>query len=74
MVVDLSSSDESDGDMFSEWGNELLRQSFAKSCLIRVRKVSSKNYLNRGKLHEIGTYIKNNDINAVYFNTELSTI
>ncbi|KRX02833.1 P-loop containing nucleoside triphosphate hydrolase [Pseudocohnilembus persalinus] len=74
LVVDLSSSDESDGDMFSEWGNELLRQSFAKSCLIRVRKVSSKNYLNRGKLHEIGTFIKNNDINAVYFNTELSTI
>lgn len=33
----MKNSSESDGDLYDEWKNKLLRKSFALSSLVRVR-------------------------------------
>jgi 50S ribosomal subunit-associated GTPase HflX len=63
--------DENDGsyDMFDEWKNELLRESVAKSSLIKVRKIHSTTFFTKGKLNDLGYFLKDNkDINVVYIN------
>ena len=58
-----------------EWANANLRESVARSGIIRCRKVSSTNYFTKGKLNELGLYIKeNNNINVVYVNTSLTAL
>lgn len=58
-----------------EWRNANLRESVARSCLVRCRKVSSTNYFTKGKLNELGLHIKENpDINVVFVNTSLTGI
>lgn len=74
LFVDLS-SDSEDLDLYDEWKNKLLRTSIAKSSLMRVRKITYKNFLTKGKVLEIGKYIaRNSDINAVFINTELTSL
>jgi hypothetical protein len=41
-----------------EWTNVILRESVAKSSLIRCRGVSSTNFFTKGKLNELGLFIK----------------
>ena len=56
-----------------EWTNAELRDSFATSCLIRCRKISSTTYFTKGKLNELGMYIKDNQaINTVFINSTLT--
>lgn len=56
-----------------EWKNANLRESVARSSLIRCRKISSTNFFTKGKLNELGLYIKETqDINAVYINSSLT--
>jgi len=57
-------------DMQDEWKNELIRESMAKSSLIKVRKIHSGTFFTKGKLNELGYFLKENDhINVVYVNT-----
>lgn len=69
--------DENDGsyDMFDEWKNELLRESVAKSSLIKVRKIHSTTFFTKGKLNDLGYFLKDNkDINVVYINAQLTSL
>lgn len=64
-------------DLYDEWKNELLRESVAKSSLIRVRKVHSSTYFTKGKLNDIGYFLKekeNKDVNVVYVNATLTAL
>jgi 50S ribosomal subunit-associated GTPase HflX len=66
---------DNDYDMYDEWKNELLRESVAKSSLIRVRKIHSSTFFTKGKLNDLGYFLKENDkINVVYVNSTLSAM
>ena len=67
--------DDAESDMYDEWKNELIRESMAKSSLIRVRKVHSSTFFTKGKLNELGYYLKDNkDINVVFVNSTLTSL
>jgi len=58
-----------------EWRDANLRESVARSSLIRCRKISSTNFFTKGKLNELGLYIKETrDINAIFINSSLTAI
>ena len=59
----------------NEWQNPNLRESVAKSSLIRCRKISSTTFFTKGKLNELGLFIKQEkEINAIFINTTLTAI
>jgi 50S ribosomal subunit-associated GTPase HflX len=61
--------------MYDEWKNELLRESVAKSSLIKVRRIHSSTYFTKGKLNDIGFYLKDNpEINVVFINSQLTAL
>jgi len=41
---------EDDADMYDEWKNELLRNSLAKSSLVKIRQPSSSYLFGKGKV------------------------
>jgi predicted RNA-binding protein YlxR (DUF448 family) len=54
--------DEEDNNKISdEWKNVSLRESYAKNSLIRVRKIHSGTFLTKGKMNEIGYFLKSNE-------------
>ncbi|CAI2361074.1 unnamed protein product [Moneuplotes crassus] len=65
---------EEEFDLYDEWKNKLVRDSMAKSILINVKKVSSSLFFTRGKLNDLGQYIKSQDVEVVYVNTMLTPI
>jgi len=61
--------DEQDDDE-EEWKSDTL----AGSCVIRCRRLSGTTYFTKGKLNDIGHFIKDNeDVNVVYVNTILTS-
>jgi len=75
MEIDNDDIDNHQADMYDEWKNVLLRESVAKSSLIRVRKVHSSTYFTKGKLNELGYFLKDNsDINVVFVNATLTSL
>jgi hypothetical protein len=56
VVVDLNEDESLYED--DEWKSTKLRESVAKSSLIRCRQISSTNYFTKGKLNELGLFIK----------------
>ena len=74
LILDLTDDEEVNGEE-SEWLNVNLRESVARSSLIRCRKISSTNYFSKGKMNELGLFIKENtDINVVFINSSLSAV
>lgn len=64
-----------EADLFDEWRNELIRESTAKSSLIKVRKIHSSTFFPKGKLNELGFFLKDNSsINVVFINTTLTAL
>lgn len=54
-----------------EWRDD----SIAASCIIKQRKISSTTFFTKGKLAEIGYFLKSNkEINAVFINTTLTSM
>jgi predicted RNA-binding protein YlxR (DUF448 family) len=75
MEMDNDDIDQGQADMYDEWKNELLRESVAKSSLIRVRKVHSSTFFTKGKLNELGYYLKDNaQVNVVFVNSTLTSL
>lgn len=75
MEMDSEDIDSKESDMYDEWKNILLRESMAKSSLIRVRKVHSSTFFTKGKLNELGYFLKDNkDINVVFVNSTLTSL
>lgn len=65
---------ESDGDLFDQWRNKLVRESLANKSLIRTRHITSKLFFTRGKAESIANFVRNNDIDCVFINNELSPV
>lgn len=64
-----------DDELFDEWKNEYIRESVARSSIIKVRKIHSGTYFTKGKLNEIGYFLKeNSDINVVFVNSTLTPL
>lgn len=61
-------------DIADEWKNEILRDSLAKSSLVKVRKQSSGTFFTKGKLNEIGLFVEENDVDVVFVNTTLTPL
>ncbi len=57
-----------------EWKNALLRESFAKSSLLKLRNISGSTYFSKGKLHELGEFIQNTDVEVVFVNAVLTPL
>lgn len=75
MEMDNEDMDGGENDMYDEWKNILLRESVAKSSLIKVRKVHSSTYFTKGKLNELGYFLKDNsEINVVFINATLTSL
>lgn len=73
LIVDVHE----DGNAFEndEWKNENLRESVAQGSMVRCRQISSTNFFTKGKLNELGLFIKDNErINVVYVNSALSAV
>lgn len=73
VILDLTEDEDLNEE--SEWHNVNLRESIARSSIIRCRKISSTNFFSKGKMNELGLYIKEtSDINVVFINSSLSAI
>ncbi len=71
----MDGQDDEQMDMYDEWKNILLRESFAKSSLVRVRKIHSSTFFTKGKLNELGYFLKDNKrINVVFINAQLTAL
>jgi predicted RNA-binding protein YlxR (DUF448 family) len=75
MEMDNDDLDNKEADMYDEWKNILIRESMAKSSLIRVRKIHSSTFFTKGKLNELGYFVKDNkDINVIFVNATLTSL
>jgi hypothetical protein len=73
--VELDFADEEDLGMFDEWKDKLTRESMAKSSLIKLRKTHGGTYFTKGKLNDLGYFLKEQtDVNMVFINTILSPL
>lgn len=61
--------------MFDEWKNELIRESVAKQSLIKLRRTHSGTFFPKGKLNELGFFLKEHeDVNVVFVNAQLTSL
>lgn len=58
--------------MFHEWRNKLVRESIAKSSLVKMKMTIGKSFFTKGKLMDIGLFIKDNGVDCVFINSELT--
>lgn len=73
--MELDSKDDDPLDLYDEWKNVLLRESVAKSSLVKCRKIHSSTYFTKGKLNELGYFLKDNKrINVVFVNAQLTAL
>lgn len=59
-------------DMYDEWKDKLKRDSIAKSSLIKIWEISSGTYFTKGKLAELGLYVKEKGVDVVFVNAQLT--
>lgn len=68
LVLDFEGEDDDPDD---EWKSD----SVAGSCIIKCRKISGTTYFQKGKLNELGYYIKDNEaVNVVFINAALTSM
>ncbi len=73
--MELDGQDDDSFDFYDEWKNVLLRESVAKSSLVKCRKIHSSTYFTKGKLNELGYFLKDNKrINVVFVNAQLTAL
>ena len=73
--MEMDEMKDEEADLYDEWKNELLRESIAKSSLIKVRQIHSSTFFTKGKLNELGHFLKENkSINVVFVNSTLTAL
>jgi 50S ribosomal subunit-associated GTPase HflX len=73
--LELDAQEDDSFDLYDEWKNVLLRESVAKSSLVKCRKIHSSTYFTKGKLNELGYFLKDNKrINVVFVNAQLTAL
>jgi hypothetical protein len=71
--MEFDNPDDESYDLYDEWKNELLRESVAKASLIKCRKIHSSTFFTKGKLNDLGYFLKDNKrINVVFVNAQLT--
>ncbi|CAD8101602.1 unnamed protein product [Paramecium primaurelia] len=61
-------------DLGHEWRNKIIRNSIAKSSLVKVPRIHSTTFFTKGKLAMLGQHIQSKRINAVFINHELTPL
>ncbi|CAD8206634.1 unnamed protein product [Paramecium octaurelia] len=61
-------------DLGHEWRNKIIRNSIAKSSLVKVPRIHSITFFTKGKLAMLGQHIQSKRINAVFINHELTSL
>ena len=52
------SAEDTKNDLYDEWKDVIVRDSLAKASLIKTWNVASGTFFTKGKLNELGLYIK----------------
>ena len=63
-----------DSDSDNEWKNKEIRSNIAKTSVTKMRSIKRKTFFGAGKLHEIALHIKQNNIDCVFINSELTSL
>jgi len=74
VIVDAFASSEEEEDLYDEWHDKLKRESLAKNSLIKVKAISGSTFFTKGKLLEIGEYIKDTKPDIVFMDTLLTPL
>jgi 50S ribosomal subunit-associated GTPase HflX len=72
--MDVDDAEDDEGDVYDKWKNVLLRNSIANSSLVKVKKIKASTFFSKGRLNELGEFIKKNKVNALFVNTVLSPV
>lgn len=67
-------SEDSKSDLYDEWKDVIIRDSLAKASLIKIRNVASGTFFTKGKLNELGLFIKERAIEVVFVNTTMTPL
>jgi|688.fasta_scaffold1395988_1 50S ribosomal subunit-associated GTPase HflX len=51
-----------------------MRSNIAKTSVTKMRSIKRKTFFGAGKLHEIALHIKQNNIDCVFINCELTSL
>merc|ERR1719162_706708 len=71
LVLDFEGEQDDDSDGDEEWKSDTV----AGSCVVRCRRLSGTTYFTKGKLNDIGHFIKDKeDVNVVFINTILTSM
>lgn len=62
---------ESEGDLYREWQDKILRESLANSSLVKIKHATKKIYFTKGKLQYITDFLKKTDFDCLFINAEL---
>jgi 50S ribosomal subunit-associated GTPase HflX len=67
-------SETEEDDLYDEWKNLLLRESLAFSSLVKVKRTKASTFFTKGRLHELGEFIKSQKLDVIFINTSLSYV
>ncbi len=57
-----------------QWKNLNIREDIALSSICSVNNIKASTFFSKGRLSEIGNYLRNTEVDVVYVNTSLSVI
>lgn len=60
--------------MFDEWKNVNVRENLALSSICNINSIKASTFFSKGRLNEIGNYLRLNEVDILYINTSLSVI
>lgn len=69
-----SASDDESEDINDEWKNLNVREELALSSICSVSNIKASTFFSKGRLSEIGNYLRKTDVDVVFVNTSLSVI
>ncbi len=67
-------SETEEDDLYDEWKNLLLRESLAFSSLVKVKRTKASTFFTKGRLNELGQFIKSQKLDVIFINTSLSFV
>jgi 50S ribosomal subunit-associated GTPase HflX len=69
-----SHSDDELSDENDEWRNVNIRENLALNSICSINNVKASTFFSKGRLNEIGNYLRETDADILYVNTSLSVI
>ena len=69
-----SASDDESDNAFDEWKNLNIREDMALSSICSVGAIKASTFFSKGRLSEIGNYLRQTEVDVLFVNTSLSVI